>query len=49
MADIQKFLDQADISTLWTRIAEEVNKEAARAKTAEEATTKGVSFLWHNI
>ena len=38
MADIKKFLDQSGVSTLWTRIAEEVGKEAARAKAAEEAT-----------
>lgn len=37
MADIKKFLDQSGVSTLWTRIAEEVGKEAARAKAAEEA------------
>lgn len=37
MADIKKFLDQSGVSTLWTRIAEEVGKEAARAKLAEEA------------
>ena len=37
MADIKKFLDQSGVSTLWTRVAEEVGKEAARAKAAEEA------------
>ena len=37
MADIKKFLDQSGVSTLWTRVAEEINKEAARAKAAEEA------------
>lgn len=28
MADIQKFLDKGGVSTLWTRIAEELNKKA---------------------
>ena len=37
MADIKNFLDQSGVSTLWTCIAEEVGKEAARAKAAEEA------------
>lgn len=37
MSDIKKFLDQSGVSTLWTRVAEEVGKEAARAKAAEEA------------
>ena len=40
MADIKKFLDQSGVSTLWTRVAEEVGKEAARAKAAEEAALK---------
>lgn len=29
MADIQKFLDKGGVSTLWSRIAEELNKKAA--------------------
>lgn len=37
MADIKKFLDQAGVSTLWSRIAEEVAAEANRAKAAELA------------
>lgn len=37
MADIKKFLDQAGVSTLWTRIAEEVAAEKARAEAAEAA------------
>lgn len=37
MADLKKFLDQAGVSTLWTRIAEELAAEATRAKAAEEA------------
>lgn len=30
MADIQKFLDQSGVSTLWSRIAEELNKKATK-------------------
>lgn len=37
MADIKKFLDQAGVSTLWTRVAQEVAKEKARAEAAELA------------
>ena len=28
MADIKKFLDKAGVSTLWTKVAEELNKKA---------------------
>lgn len=37
MADLKKFLDQSGVSTLWTRIAEEVAAEKARAEAAEAA------------
>lgn len=37
MADIKKFLDQAGVSTLWSRVAQEVAKEKARAEAAELA------------
>ena len=37
MADIKKFLDQGGVSTLWSRVAEKVAAEEARAKLAEEA------------
>lgn len=37
MADLKKFLDQAGVSTLWSRVAEELAVEVARAKAAEEA------------
>ena len=37
MADLKKFLDQAGVSALWTRIAEEVAAEKARAEAAEAA------------
>lgn len=37
MADLQKFLDQSGVSTLWTRIAEEVAKVDSKAvKNAED-------------
>lgn len=37
MADLKKFLDQGGVSTLWTKVAEKVAAEEARAKLAEEA------------
>ena len=37
MADIKKFLDQAGVSTLWSKVAEKVSAEEARAKLAEAA------------
>lgn len=37
MADLKKFLDQAGVSTLWSRVAEKVAAEEARAKSAETA------------
>ena len=37
MADIKKFLDQSGVSTLWTRIAQEVaNVDSKAAKNAED-------------
>lgn len=35
--DIKKFLDQDGLSTLWSKVAEKVAAEEARAKAAEEA------------
>ena len=40
MADIKKFLDQGGVSTLWTKVAEKVAAEEARAKAAEAAALK---------
>lgn len=37
MSDIKKFLDQGGVSTLWSRIAEELNKKAA----TNDVYTKG--------
>ena len=38
MADIKKFLDQDGVSTLWSRIAEEVAKVDRKAeKNAEDS------------
>ena len=42
MADIKKFLDQAGVSTLWSRVAEEVAKvDAKAAKNAEDIAAHG--------
>ena len=42
MADLKKFLDQAGVSTLWTRVAEEVAKVDAKAvKNAEDILSQG--------
>ena len=40
MADIKKFLDQGGVSTLWSKVAEKVAAEAARAQAAEAAALK---------
>ena len=40
MADIKKFLDQGGVSTLWSKVAEKVAAEEARAKAAEAAALK---------
>ena len=37
MADIKKFLDQGGVSTLWSRIADKIAAEQARAEAAEAA------------
>lgn len=36
MADIKKFLDKDGVSTLWSRIAEEIAAEQTRAEAAEQ-------------
>lgn len=42
MADIKKFLDQAGVSTLWSRVAEEVAKVDAKVvKNAEAIASQG--------
>lgn len=42
MADIKKFLDQAGVSTLWSRVAEEVAKVNAKAvKNANDIAAHG--------
>lgn len=42
MADIKKFLDQAGVSTLWSRVAEEVAKVDAKAvKNANDIAAQG--------
>lgn len=37
MADLKKFLDQSGVSTLWSKVAENIKAEQDRAKLAEEA------------
>lgn len=39
MADIQKFVDRAGVSTLWGQVAAKVQAEADRALAAEQANT----------
>ena len=41
MADLKKFLDQSGVSTLWSRIADELNKVDAKAvKNAEDIASQ---------
>lgn len=35
MADIKKFLDRDGVSTLWSKVAQSVAAEKARAEAAE--------------
>lgn len=37
MAELKKFLDKQGVSTLWSKVAENIKAEEARAKKAEEA------------
>ena len=39
MADVKKFLDQSGVSTLWTRVAEEVAKVDTKVKAHDTAIT----------
>lgn len=36
MADLKKFLDQSGVSTLWSKVAENIKAEEERAKLAEQ-------------
>ena len=45
MADIQKFLDQQGVSTLWSKIATNLAAEEARAKKAEQALQTEIDNL----
>ena len=49
MADIKKFLDQAGVSTLWSKVAEKVSAEEARAKLAEEAAAAAAAKAQEEI
>lgn len=45
MADIQKFLDQQGVSTLWSKIATNLAAEETRAKKAEQALQTEIDNL----
>lgn len=49
MADIKKFLDQSGVSTLWTRIAEELAAEKARAEAAEQAAAAAAQAAQNDV
>ena len=49
MADIKKFLDQAGVSTLWTRVAQEVAKEKTRAEAAELANANAAKKAQEDV
>lgn len=49
MADVKKFLDQAGVSTLWSRVATKIGEEEARAKAAEEAAAKAAKAAQDDI
>lgn len=40
MSDIKKFLDQSGVSTLWSKVAENIAAEKARAEAAEATALK---------
>ena len=47
--DIKKFLDQAGVSTLWSKVVEKVSAEEARAKLAEEAAAAAAAQAQEEI
>lgn len=49
MADIKKFLDQSGVSTLWTRIAEELAAEKSRAEAAEQAAAAAAQAAQNDV
>ena len=49
MADIRKFLDQQGVSTLWSRIAEELAAEKSRAEAAEQAAATAAQAAQNDV
>ena len=49
MADIKKFLDQAGVSTLWSKVAEKVAAEQARAEAAEAAAAAAAAKAQEDV
>lgn len=49
MADVKKFLDQAGVSTLWSRVATKIGEEEARAKAAEKAAADAAKAAQDDI
>jgi hypothetical protein len=47
--DIKKFLDQAGVSTLWSKVAEKVSAEEARAKAAEAAAAAAAAKAQEDV
>lgn len=49
MADKKKYLDQQGVSTLWSRIAQEIKKEETRAKGIEEGLRTDLDTTQTNL
>jgi hypothetical protein len=47
--EVKKFLDQAGVSTLWSRVAKKIGEEEARAKAAEEAAAAAAKAAQDDI
>lgn len=45
MADIKKFLDKQGVSTLWSKVAQSVAAEKARAEAAEQANAAAIAGI----
>lgn len=45
MADIKKFLDRDGVSTLWSKVAQSVAAEKARAEAAEKANAEAIAGI----
>ena len=49
MADLKKFLDQSGVSTLWSKVAENIKAEQDRAKLAEEAALAAAQAAQNDV